>query len=229
MVYALGSMVLILFTAEAPACTWCASFVPACPPPHRASHGAATMHIHMHTGVPDALQSNHRSWADFFIDAYLTEGRGQMMSRMAVLYAFPAFMIPVALVRGCIVFKRGHVADKVAFNAWIDKRMALSPQPGICLFPEGAPWCWTSALMRGMRSTAMVMMVVVSMVVGVRTSYARSCTVATSGSSTPNHSARTVQATAAGARTRFRSSAACCTMRSAENCQCRCACWLWCA
>jgi hypothetical protein len=27
------------------------------------------------------LQSNHRSWADFFIDAYLTEGRGQLMSR----------------------------------------------------------------------------------------------------------------------------------------------------
>lgn len=27
------------------------------------------------------LQGNHRSWADFFIDAYLTEGRGQMMSR----------------------------------------------------------------------------------------------------------------------------------------------------
>lgn len=31
----------------------------------------------------DSLQSNHRSWADFFIDAYLTEGRGQLMSRWA--------------------------------------------------------------------------------------------------------------------------------------------------
>jgi len=29
------------------------------------------------------LQGNHRSWADFFVDAYLTEGRGQMMSRWA--------------------------------------------------------------------------------------------------------------------------------------------------
>jgi hypothetical protein len=27
------------------------------------------------------LQSNHRSWADFFIDAYLSEGRAALMSR----------------------------------------------------------------------------------------------------------------------------------------------------
>lgn len=27
-------------------------------------------------------------------------------------YVFPAFMIPVSLVRGCIVFKRGSIADK---------------------------------------------------------------------------------------------------------------------
>eukprot|EP00882_Tetradesmus_deserticola_P034919 GHRQ01040269.1.p1 GENE.GHRQ01040269.1~~GHRQ01040269.1.p1 ORF type:complete len:129 (+),score=10.95 GHRQ01040269.1:369-755(+) len=27
--------------------------------------------------------SNHRSWADFFVDCYLTEGRGQLMSRCA--------------------------------------------------------------------------------------------------------------------------------------------------
>lgn len=31
---------------------------------------------------------------------------------MAVAYVFPAFMIPVSLVRGCIVFKRGSIADK---------------------------------------------------------------------------------------------------------------------
>jgi hypothetical protein len=125
-----------------------------------------------------------------------------------VAYAFPMFMIPVSLVRGCIVFKRGSIADKQVgwlvyvcgrcsirrlcdlaqgvaqgwlglhlvsdqatspcchpactcvaqlcgiyidlwwpllssccvmqgFNAWIDRCVAASPQPGICLFPEG--------------------------------------------------------------------------------------------
>lgn len=147
--------------------------------------------------------------------------------RMAVAYVFPMFMIPVSLVRGCICFKRGSIADKQVrtcclirqagpftvchavvvrqwhqaaaegggcltpgrrqgpptplsaplsapvcvcvccthtsasapcpctspfrpcckaylsicplqkFNAWIDKCVAASPQPGICLFPEG--------------------------------------------------------------------------------------------
>ena len=32
--------------------------------------------------------------------------------RMAVAYVFPMFMIPVCLVRGCICFKRGSIADK---------------------------------------------------------------------------------------------------------------------
>lgn len=86
---------------------------------------------------PCMFLSNHRSWADFFVDAYLTEGRGQLMSRMAVAAVFPMFMLPVSLVRGCIVFKRGSIADKQGFNAWIDKCVADSPQPGICLFPEG--------------------------------------------------------------------------------------------
>lgn len=32
--------------------------------------------------------------------------------RMAVAAVFPMFMLPVSLVRGCIVFKRGSIADK---------------------------------------------------------------------------------------------------------------------
>lgn len=36
------------------------------------------------------VQSNHRSWADFFVDAYLTEGRGQLMSRCGGRRAQPA-------------------------------------------------------------------------------------------------------------------------------------------
>lgn len=59
-------------------------------------------------------------------------------ARLAVLYVFPMFMIPVILVRGCICFKRGSIADKQAFNAWIAQCVADSPVPGICLFPEGA-------------------------------------------------------------------------------------------
>eukprot|EP00775_Hariotina_reticulata_P006311 gene6311-6546_t len=86
---------------------------------------------------PCMYLSNHRSWTDFFVDAYLTEGRGQLMSRLAVMYVFPMFMIPVTWVRGCICFKRGSIADKEAFNQWIDDRIRLSPMPGIGLFPEG--------------------------------------------------------------------------------------------
>lgn len=46
------------------------------------------------------------------MDAWLTEGRGQMLSRMAVLYAFPFLMIPVCTIHGCIVFKRGSIKNK---------------------------------------------------------------------------------------------------------------------
>eukprot|EP00878_Enallax_costatus_P004214 GHUV01004444.1.p1 GENE.GHUV01004444.1~~GHUV01004444.1.p1 ORF type:complete len:357 (+),score=80.43 GHUV01004444.1:59-1129(+) len=91
----------------------------------------------VYRGGPCMYLSNHRSWADFYIDAYLTEGRGQMMSRMAVLYVFPMFMIPISLVRGCICFKRGSIADKQKFNSWIDRCIEDSPLPGLCLFPEG--------------------------------------------------------------------------------------------
>eukprot|EP00879_Flechtneria_rotunda_P021865 GHRR01023058.1.p1 GENE.GHRR01023058.1~~GHRR01023058.1.p1 ORF type:complete len:312 (+),score=62.16 GHRR01023058.1:288-1223(+) len=91
----------------------------------------------LYRGAPCIYLSNHRSWSDFFMDAYLTEGRGQLMSRMAVVYVFPMFMIPVTWVRGCICFKRGSIADKQKFNAWIDNCVKASPVPGICLFPEG--------------------------------------------------------------------------------------------
>lgn len=35
---------------------------------------------------------NHRSWADFFVDTYLTEGGAAPMARMMVYAAFPSFM-----------------------------------------------------------------------------------------------------------------------------------------
>ncbi|KAF6259536.1 hypothetical protein COO60DRAFT_1003924 [Scenedesmus sp. NREL 46B-D3] len=81
--------------------------------------------------------ANHRSWADFFVDAYLTEGRGQLMSRAAVIFVFPVVILPLTLVRGCICFRRDGVKDKEKFNRWIDACIGASPVPGICLFPEG--------------------------------------------------------------------------------------------
>jgi 1-acyl-sn-glycerol-3-phosphate acyltransferase len=86
---------------------------------------------------PVIYLANHRSWADFFLDAYLTAGRAQMLSRMAVLYAFPWFMLPITVDRGCVVFKRGTISDKEAFNSWLDAKIAASPAPGLVVYPEG--------------------------------------------------------------------------------------------
>lgn len=60
-----------------------------------------------------------------------------MLSRLAVLYAFPWFMIPITTARGCVVFKRGAIADKDAFNSWLDSKIAASPAPGLVVYPEG--------------------------------------------------------------------------------------------
>jgi 1-acyl-sn-glycerol-3-phosphate acyltransferase len=56
---------------------------------------------------------------------------------LAVMFAFPMFMVPVAMMRGCIVFRRDRVTDKDAFNAWVDERVAASPQAGLLVYPEG--------------------------------------------------------------------------------------------
>ncbi len=69
------------------------------------------------------------------------------MSRMAVLYVFPFFMIPVCLIKGCLVFKRGHIKDKVAFNNWIDRCMDSSPQDGLLIYPEGEDYVLMYLLM----------------------------------------------------------------------------------
>lgn len=59
-----------------------------------------------------ALQCNHRSWADFMVDQYVTEGRSLFMSRIAVAWVFPMFMLPMWAIRCVILFKRGSIADK---------------------------------------------------------------------------------------------------------------------
>lgn len=80
---------------------------------------------------------NHRSWADFMVDQYVTGGRSLFMSRWAVACVFPLFMVPMWLVRSCLVFKRGGIADKIKFNDWIDTEWEKSPQTGLGVYPEG--------------------------------------------------------------------------------------------
>ena len=59
-----------------------------------------------------AAQSNHRSWADFYLDVVATDGNAQMLSRMAVALVFPMFMGAVCIIRSVILFQRGRKHDK---------------------------------------------------------------------------------------------------------------------
>lgn len=95
------------------------------------------LHVYIHTTHPLPYQANHRSWADFFMEVVLTEGRGIMLSRMAVMYAFPLFMVPMRAIGACFIFKRGPVSNKDAFNSGLDKYLADSPQTGWVVYPEG--------------------------------------------------------------------------------------------
>jgi len=80
---------------------------------------------------------NHRSWTDFFLDAYLTEGNAALMSRWLVFAVFPVFMVAVIVLRGVILFKRGTILDKEKFNEWLDNKINSSPIPGMLVYPEG--------------------------------------------------------------------------------------------
>lgn len=95
-------------------------------------------HICSTTIAVDSSQANHRSWADFFMEVVLTEGRGIMLSRMAVLYAFPMLVYPVQSIGACFIFKRGPIANKDTFNASLDRYLANSPHSGWVVYPEGA-------------------------------------------------------------------------------------------
>jgi hypothetical protein len=81
--------------------------------------------------------ANHRSWADFFLDVVMTDGRAQMLSRMAVLMVFPAFMLPVCVIKSVILFNRGQRIDKDRFNQRINRKMNESPVEGLIVYPEG--------------------------------------------------------------------------------------------
>ncbi|CAG9465508.1 unnamed protein product [Pedinophyceae sp. YPF-701] len=92
----------------------------------------------LHKGERMVYLANHRSWADFFLDVWTTEARCSIMSRWMVFFAFPVFMASVIVLRGIVLFKRGKIKDKDAFNAWLDKTLDRQVNSGsLLLYPEG--------------------------------------------------------------------------------------------
>lgn len=83
---------------------------------------------------PCVYASNHRSWADFFLDVRITEGRGAALSRRAVTMAFPFFMLPAQAAGGVQAFSRGAGKGK-AGNALA--RAVAGPVGGALIYPEG--------------------------------------------------------------------------------------------
>lgn len=81
---------------------------------HRCAAGCRSVSPRADVSAPPRSppQANHRSWADFFLDIYLTQGRAALMSRWMVFMAFPVFCSAVMILRGILFFKRGTIMDK---------------------------------------------------------------------------------------------------------------------
>lgn len=78
---------------------------------------------------PHCAQSNHRSWADFYLDVVATDGNAQMLSRLAVALVFPMFMGAVCVIRSVVLFRRGRKHDKeVRARAQAHKPRPSGPQ-----------------------------------------------------------------------------------------------------
>lgn len=87
---------------------------------------------------PCVYLSNHRAWADFFIDMYLTEGRAFILSRFAVAYVFPAFMLPAMWVGAVFAFKRGKAGAHDELNNALDAHFkTFTDFSGFVVYPEG--------------------------------------------------------------------------------------------
>ncbi|EFJ41206.1 hypothetical protein VOLCADRAFT_98874 [Volvox carteri f. nagariensis] len=83
--------------------------------------------------------------------------RNDMLDWWMVFFAFPVFCTSVLILRGIVLFKRGHIADKEllksdavvvmvvmvvatvvqAFNVWLDATLRKSTVPGLLVYPEG--------------------------------------------------------------------------------------------
>ena len=81
----------------------------------------------------------HRAWSDFFVDAYSTEGRAFIMSRMLVAYAFPLFMAPAMFVGSVFGFNRDGMRDKDKLNRDLDAHFDAFHESygGVVIYPEG--------------------------------------------------------------------------------------------
>jgi 1-acyl-sn-glycerol-3-phosphate acyltransferase len=81
---------------------------------------------------------NHRAWADFFVDMYLTEGRAFILSRYLVVYVFPLFAVPAMAVGAVFAFKRNKPGQHDELNKQLDDHMARFPDfSGLVVYPEG--------------------------------------------------------------------------------------------
>lgn len=76
------------------------------------------------------MQCNHRSWADFMVDQYVTEGRTVFFGRWAVAAAFPLVLIPLRAIRCAILFKRRHIADIEVRKAMLNFLSPFFPRSG---------------------------------------------------------------------------------------------------
>jgi len=56
-----------------------------------------------------------------------TDGNAQMLSRMAVAYVFPMFMVAVRIIRSVILFKRGRKVDHEARPQGVRRRPVRRP------------------------------------------------------------------------------------------------------
>ena len=89
---------------------------------------------------PCIYLANHRAWADFFIDMYLTEGRAFILSRYLVVYVFPLFAIPAMYIGAVFAFKRNKPGQHDALNKQLDDHLHDHPDLlRICRLPRGHP------------------------------------------------------------------------------------------
>jgi 1-acyl-sn-glycerol-3-phosphate acyltransferase len=87
--------------------------------------------------TPILYLCNHRSWADFFLDVYITEAEASPLSRWAVFPAFPIFLTSAMWLRAVTFFKRTRVFDREQFNRTLENKILRSYKTGVIVYPEG--------------------------------------------------------------------------------------------
>lgn len=88
---------------------------------------------------------NHRSWGDFIVDQYVTEGRSLFMSRMAVLFVFPTFIGALKVLKSIILFKRGSIANKEVGGVRAALAGCRTPQYGFVQYRHTQPHAYLVA------------------------------------------------------------------------------------